>query len=182
MIISLTGFMGCGKSCIGRELQKVTGWALIDLDQLIETQQGRSIRQIFSEHGEAVFRRIEAEALSQVLKEHADEETPMILSLGGGALTTPESASLIHEKTLCIYLKAGMETLVYNLTNWPGDRPILGEHPDEDALRRRITELMNNRASVYEQTSHICIDLDGKSYSSVAEEIVCAVSRLKPSK
>lgn len=182
MIISLTGFMGCGKSCIGRELQKITGWALIDLDQLIETQQGRSIRQIFSEHGEAEFRRIEAEALSQVLKEHADEELPMILSLGGGALTTPESASLIHEKTLCIYLKAGMETLVYNLTNWPGDRPILGEHPDEDALRRRITELMNNRASVYEQTSHISIGLDGKSYSSVAEEIVCAVSRLKPSK
>lgn len=179
MIISLTGFMGCGKSCVGRELQKVTGWALIDLDQLIETQQGRSIRQIFSENGEAVFRRIEADALSQVLKEHADEETPMILSLGGGALTTPESATLIHEKTLCIYLKAGMETLVYNLTNWPGDRPILGEHSDEDALRRRITELMNNRASVYEQTSHISIDIDGKSYSSVAEEIVSAVSRLR---
>ncbi len=177
MIISLTGFMGCGKSCIGRELNSLTGWSLIDLDQWIENQQGRSIRQIFSEHGEAVFRKIEAEALSQVISEHTGE-THTILSLGGGALTTPESASLIHWKTLCIYLKAGMETLVYNLSNWPGDRPILGDHPDENALRKRITELMNQRSSVYEQTSHIVIDIDGKSYSSIAEDIAGVVAKL----
>ncbi len=169
--------MGCGKSCIGRELNKLTGWELVDLDQLIENQQGRSIRQIFTEHGEAAFRRIEADALAQVIEQHSGDATT-ILSLGGGALTTPESASSVHGKTVCIYLKAGMETLVYNLTNWPGDRPILGEHPDEDTLRKRIAELMSQRASVYEQTSHIAIDIDGKSYSAVAEEIADIVADL----
>ncbi len=176
MILALTGFMGCGKSCIGRELQTLTGWELIDLDQWIETSQGRSIRQIFNEEGEAGFRKIEAESLSKVIGK-CPENGQTILSLGGGTLTTPASASLIHDRTFCIYLKAGMETLVYNLLNWPGDRPILGGRPDEATLRMKISTLMAQRASVYEHTAHAVIELDGKSYPLVAQEIIDLITR-----
>ena len=158
MIISLTGFMGCGKSCIGKILSKKLGFKFIDLDTWIEEHEGRSVRRIFTENGEAGFRRIETAALGEVIEEEGD----MVLALGGGTLTSAE----------CVYLKAGIDTLVFNLTNWPGDRPMLDGNPDSETLRRRIGELMSQRESTYGRTAHIILDIDGKDYNAVSDEIV----------
>ena len=65
-----------------------------------------------------------------------------------------------------------MDTLVYNLWRWPGDRPILGDRPDKETLRRRIEELMAVRAALYERTAQIIIDIDNKEYPDVASEII----------
>ncbi len=170
MIISLTGFMGCGKSCIGRILSEKLGYRLIDLDAWIEKSDGRSVRRIFSEDGEAGFRKMETATLKSVVEEAGDEN--IVLSLGGGTLTTPEAAGIVHSMTACIYLKAGIGTLVNNLTRWPGDRPMLGDHPDSAALRSRIEELMSQRARTYEHTAHIIMEIDGREYSDVAEDII----------
>ena len=72
MIISLTGFMGCGKSCIGKILSEKLGFKFIDLDTWIEEHEDRSVRRIFTENGEAEFRRIETAALGEVIEEEGD--------------------------------------------------------------------------------------------------------------
>lgn len=168
MIISLTGFMGCGKSCIGKILSKKLGFKFIDLDTWIEEHEGRSVRRIFTENGEAGFRRIETVALGEVIEEEGD----MVLALGGGTLTSATAANMVHERTKCVYLKAGIDTLVFNLTNWPGDRPMLDGNPDSETLRRRIGELMSQRESTYGRTAHIILDIDGKDYDTVSDEII----------
>ena len=97
MVISLIGFMGCGKSCIGKELGKQLGYNVIDLDSWIEASQQRSVRRIFTEEGERRFREIETLALTKVLDENGDGN--LVLSPGGGLVTTPEAAGILRNRT-----------------------------------------------------------------------------------
>lgn len=169
MIISLIGFMGCGKSCIGKELGRQLGCKVIDLDDWIEESEGRRIRDIFAAEGERRFREIETAALVQVLERNRGEN--LVLSPGGGLVTTPEAGQMLHRETFCIYLQASIDTLVYNLWNWPGDRPMLGDRPDKETLRRRIEELMSQREAIYEQTAHKILCIDNMEYTDAAAEI-----------
>ena len=190
MIIALTGFMGCGKSSIGKIAASKYGCNLIDLDEWIEEDCGMSIGEIFGEKGEKAFREMEVNALKQIIGEienntlHSKggnsgeesldlEETVTILSLGGGTLTNSEAASLVREKTHCIYLRANTETLVRNLLEYPGDRPMLnGAQNDVNALRARINELMSKRQAIYETVAHRIIDIDDHSYDEIAEVMI----------
>ena len=81
---------------------------------------------------------------------------------------TPECAELVHDSTLCIYLKASLETLVAHLESEASDRPLLSG----TSLRERISELMALRSSTYENTAHVIIDTDGRSIDSIAQEIM----------
>lgn len=173
MIISLTGFMGCGKSCIGKQLSQRLGRTQIDLDDWIEKHEGKNVRQIFVEKGEAGFRATELDALKAVL----EESDNIILSLGGGTVTNPDAAKLIRERTFCIYLKAGLDTLTYNLEHWPGDRPMIGSHPDRETLQKRILELMDSRKTIYESCAHLTVNIDKKQYPDVAEEIAAHIGK-----
>ena len=99
----------------------------------------------------------------------ADYERPsLVLALGGGAVMREECAEIVHSDTLCIYLKASVETLMEHLSGQTDGRPMLG---DSD-LRTRIEELMALRSETYEKTAHIVIDTDGKSIEAVASEII----------
>ncbi|MGM9742659.1 MAG: shikimate kinase [Candidatus Cryptobacteroides sp.] len=176
MTISLTGFMGCGKSSIGRLFCERTGSRFIDLDDWIEDRQERKIKDIFAEDGEPEFRRMEVSALKEILENgesQPETEGFTVLSLGGGTLTTPEAVSIVCSNTFCIYLRACTDTLVENLYTYPGERPMLGDsQTDRNALRRKIESLMSVRSSIYESTAHAIIDIDGKDYNSVADEIL----------
>ncbi len=180
MVISLTGFMGCGKSSIGRELAALIGCPAVDLDGVIEQRCGRKIHEIFESDGEAAFRTLELNTLREVL---GTDECPevcgsgdlntsnvrMILSLGGGTLTTTKCATLVHEKTTCIYLRAGIATLVENLEeDGIANRPMLN---GGSALRERIVELMDSRKTTYEKTAHYIIDIDGETPLETAHRI-----------
>ena len=92
----------------------------------------------------------------------------LILALGGGTVMTPECAELVHGNTLCIYLKASLETLVAHLESEASRRPLLSG----TSLRERISELMALRSSTYENTAHVIIDTDGRSIDSIAQEIM----------
>ena len=172
MIISLTGFMGCGKSSIGKLFCRISHCDFIDLDEEIERRRGQSVKEIFAEGGEKLFRSLELEKLKIVLDSHGDELRKTVLSLGGGTLTTPEAASIIGEKTVCIYLRANTDTLVDNLYKYPGERPMLGDsQSDMDSLRAKIEGMMARRSNIYESAADWTIDIDGKTYPDIAREI-----------
>lgn len=124
-IISLTGFMGSGKSSVGRELSALLSCPLVDLDSYIEEKEGRTIQEIFASDGEAAFRAMELSALQALFSPCGPGLPYMILALGGGTLTTAQCADLIRRHTYCIYLRAGIDTLVRNLRNDTAGRPML---------------------------------------------------------
>ena len=104
MMISLTGFMGCGKSSVGRKLSALLSCPYADLDSIIEESQGRSVPEIFASDGEAGFRRLEY----KLLDEYLSLPVSGVLSLGGGTVMSPECAGIVHTKTTCIYLRASV--------------------------------------------------------------------------
>lgn len=165
--ISLIGFMGCGKSSVGKCLAELLpGCRLIDLDTCIETRQGRNIPEIFNEYGEAAFRRMEREALEEIFSDTSRPRT--ILSLGGGTVISEECSRLVRENSVCFYLRATTGTLLANLEGHSEGRPMLNAaHPvrsgasegsatagtpqtetfnERETLRRRIESLMQTRS------------------------------------
>ena len=122
--VSLIGFMGCGKSYVGKELASLLpDRRLIDLDTYIEEKQGKNIPEIFNEYGEAAFRRMEREALEEIFS--APDRPRAILSLGGGTVTSGQCRQLIRRHTDCFYLRATTDTLLSNLEGHSEGRPML---------------------------------------------------------
>ena len=161
MLITLTGFMGSGKTTVGRILADALGCPFLDLDELIVKKAGKSIPDIFAQDGEPAFRQLEARLLRQTVEKYG--ETTAILSLGGGAILAPASATLVHEKTVCIYLRATLDTLTDRLAGESGGRPLA-----DSALAERLAA----REPLYEKTAHVTIDTDGLSPEEVSDEII----------
>ena len=161
MMITLTGFMGSGKTTVGRVLADALGCLFLDLDDLIVKKAGKTIPEIFAQDGEPAFRQLEARLLRQTVEKYA--ESTVVLALGGGAVTTPASATLLHEKTVCIYLRATLETLLQRLSGETAGRPLA-----DDAMAGRLAA----REPLYEETAHVIIDTDGLSPDEVADEII----------
>ncbi len=178
MILSLCGFMGCGKSTVGRNLAAFVYSDYIDLDEYIEKRVGMSVKEFFALNGEAAFREEEKRALEEILKiysgcsvvskctvtecaeavpEYADchsEHSNLVLSLGGGAPTYAPTAKLIKEKTFCVYLTANKETLYRRLSKNNAKRPVLqGKQGDE--LMAFIEELIAKRENCYKEVSQM---------------------------
>src|SRR6185503_18599457 len=101
-LVVLIGFMGAGKTTVGRELAKVLNWAFYDLDALIEGRTGRTVPTLFAEQGEAAYRKLEAQSLRELFQTLEDE--PAVIALGGGAfvqeairqIIRDHSASVVH--------------------------------------------------------------------------------------
>lgn len=165
MIVTLMGFMGCGKSSVGRELARLLCCPFMDLDEVIEGAEGRSIPEIFASDGEVAFRRMEAEHLQILLDSH---NISAVVALGGGTVMTEECAEMVREKTMCVYLRATVETLVRNLDGESENRPMLS---NEEPLNVRVAHLLALRSGTYEQTAQMVIDTDGKTIEEIAAEI-----------
>lgn len=174
MIIALAGFMGCGKSSIGRIIAGRTDWLFIDLDSRIESSEKKSINEIFAEGGEQAFRKLEEKNLREII--FSDTEEPVILSLGGGTLTSPACAALIHDRTFCIYLKTPVSKLVRNLENDTAGRPML-KCDGNTTVAERIERLMHEREPVYESTAHKILETDGSGFGDTADEIIGIVRK-----
>ncbi len=167
--ISLIGFMGSGKSSVGKELSKLLHeMELIDLDDYIEAMTGRTIPEIFESEGESAFRELERVALENIFMTGELTGTSYILSLGGGTVTTEACRKAVRSNTACFYLRASIDTLVSNLEQWPGDRPMLR---GRNGLRSRVRELMADREPLYEETAHHIIDVDDNDYAAAAVKV-----------
>ena len=193
--------MGCGKSSVGRKLSQLLCCPFMDLDPVIEERTGRSIPDIFANEGEAAFRQMELDTLQNILREvgrqsappapshsRAAGPSPIVLSLGGGTVMTPECAELVREKTTCIYMRASVDTLASRLASEAEGRPLLNpaHNPgstdsnnslNESAalLRSRIESMMSRRASTYEATAHMTIDTDDLSIDEIAQTLATKV-------
>lgn len=159
--IILIGPMGAGKSTVGKILANdfATQWR--DTDQMITSQTGREISDIFTEDGEDSFRAIEKIVLRTALLEDST-----VLSLGGGACLNPDSQSAIRVSgSFIAYLKISLAE-VSSRVGFNRDRPLLLGSP-----RAQWQALMNERAPVYESLADIAVQVDGKSPQQIAEEI-----------
>lgn len=138
--VCLVGFMGAGKTTVGRILAQLLEWSFVDIDERIARQQSRSVAELFQQSGEAVFRGLEQAALREVLLEFEDQ--PFVLSIGGGAFLQVESARALRSKHLLIvFLDAPADELYQRCVQENARRPLLRDpnHFRQLYDRRRST-------------------------------------------
>lgn len=160
--IVLTGFMGTGKTAVGRELAASLRRELIDIDAEIEKSQGMTISEIFSRFGEPGFRDIEAETIRTI----ASTQSSCVISTGGGAVIRQENIDALKQNGVIVCLTAEPETILKR-TAGNKDRPLLQV---KDPLTR-IREMLDFRMKYYEKAD-IMIDTDDKSPLQIAGEIM----------
>ena len=158
----LIGFMGSGKPSVGLKLSYKLKMPVEDTDILIERREGKSIRQIFEEEGEEVFRKKETELLGEL----ADRQGRVIYSVGGGTPVREENRKLLRQLGTVVYLQISPET-VYERLKGDTTRPLLQcENPLE-----KIRELIESRKEAYESCADIIIAVDLLDMEEILEQI-----------
>ena len=164
----LVGFMGAGKSSVGRALAAQLGWSFEDLDQRIERREDRTVAEVFRDSGEAEFRRSEHEALKELLEEW-NAASGKVIALGGGAFVHESNALLIESlKIPTVFLDAAVDELWRRCTRQSAEsgteRPLLKE---SEGFR----ELYEKRRPYYLKASLIH-DTGGKIVEQIAAELI----------
>lgn len=144
--IYIAGFMGSGKSTVGRLLAERLGWQFADLDAEIEASEQDTIGHIFEARGEAEFRRIETGMIGAYVR-HVERGAPTVIALGGGAFVQPGNFSLIANHGISIWLDCSFETVRRRLDEDHQDRPLAR---DPVALRR----LFDDRRASYSRADY----------------------------
>lgn len=173
MILSLTGFMGVGKSTIAASLAKHLYCNHLDLDTYLENlNDGQTIEEIFRNIGEENFRYVEEIALEKLLQDN--KEKVLVLSLGGGALISHKNRELILNQTKCIYLKASLETLNKRLEKSRKQRPLV-KYEEGVNLKETITSLYQQREEGYNYCAAITIEVDHLSLKEILIKILASI-------
>ena len=164
--IVLVGFMGAGKTSVGRELGRRLGWPFVDLDDRVQARETRTIAEIFEASGEAEFRRAEHDALEELLKEV--EHGPRVIAVGGGAFAQPENASLLDATmATTVFLDASADELWKRCGDDPTERPL---RRDEQVFR----QLYESRRPRYLR-AQVRVDTAGKEVGHIAKEIAISL-------
>ncbi len=168
MNIILLGYMGCGKSSIGRDLASKLEMECLDLDQYIEAREKKSINKIFEENGEIYFRKKENEYLKMVLETY----TNTIISLGGGTPCFAGNLELIKSRkdAKSVYLKTSLQELVTRLFTEKHKRPLISHVNSQEDLKDFIRKHLFERSFYYNQAEYI-ISTDDKEVEEIATEI-----------
>lgn len=161
--IILTGFMGSGKTTVGRALAEKYGYSFIDTDAVLEERAGCSISEIFERYGEAFFRNMETD----LLKEICGSTTGAIISTGGGLPLRNENADTLKEMGYVVFLEISSSEVIKRLA---GDmnRPLLaGDKRDE-----KVSDLLTYRNPIYRSASDITISVSGRSVDDIVKTIM----------
>jgi shikimate kinase len=165
MNIVLTGFMGTGKTVVGRHLAQELHAPFVDVDSAIVKKAGKPIKDIFATQGEDTFRALENEVIAELSR---DDKT--VIATGGGALLDAQNRTNLQKNGILVCLTARMGTLLERLKD-DLTRPLLaGEN-----IEQKVERLMQERQSIY-NACPIQVDTDGKTIAQVAEEIIQKVS------
>jgi shikimate kinase len=166
--VVLIGFMGSGKSSVGRELARRWGFRFLDTDSIIRNQCGKSISEIFSVLGEPYFRDQEYATLTKLLHCHRS-----VIATGGGIVIQPRNAILLGKLGTTIWLKADQAT-IFERVSRNKNRPLLQTDDPEAAIARLLAE----RAPLYESAADLIVDSAGLSHHEVAERIIAGLRSL----
>lgn len=162
----LVGFMGTGKTTIGRVVAQKIGFELVDSDQAIEQQQGRTIAEIFARDGEAAFRRLEREYI-----ENGHPTARTVVSCGGGLVIPPGMLELLQSRGVVVCLHASIETILAR-TARHRHRPLLNvEDPDV-----RVRALYAEREPVYKRAGTVLLT-DARPLNDIVAHVIRAWRR-----
>lgn len=161
MNVVLTGFMGTGKTTVGKELSGRLGYGFLDTDARVELESGRTISAIFAESGETVFREMEARVIqtAAALDRH-------VIATGGGAVLRVENMAALERNGVVVCLSATPEAIRRRL-QFHSDRPLLREPSPEDTIRR----LLGERATAYARCQ-LALDTSSRTITEVVDEIL----------
>ena len=163
--IVLIGFMGCGKSSIGRRLAARLGYDFLDSDDLITSRTGKSITDLFAEEGEERFRDRETAELRELVGSQR-----IVLATGGGAILREQNRDLLKRIGTVVWLHSDPETL-FERASRSRKRPLLEvENP-----RTTFNTLLESRLPVYQQACTLRVDATGLSHEQTLEEILRAL-------
>jgi len=157
----MVGLMGCGKTSVGRRLSVRLGLPFVDADEEIEAAAGKTISEIFADHGEAHFREGERKVIARLLK-----NGPQVLATGGGAFMNPETRENIKRAGISIWLKADLPVLMRRVMR-RDNRPLL-KTADPEA---RMRELMIERYPIYAEADLVAYSRD-VPHEVIVEEII----------
>lgn len=189
--IILIGYRATGKTTLAVKLGKILGWPSLDTDplieevageeeisqdviqariskvELIEKKAGKSISQIFAEHGEAYFRELEAQVVAEVLRETA----PLVLATGGGVPLRADSRKLLRKSGVVFWLQAFPKTIYARINK---DKTSQGRRPALTNLSpiREIEEMLKKRDSAYRSTAHYILDTENLNLDQLCERVL----------
>lgn len=165
--IVLLGYMGCGKSTIANRLSKTTNIPFVDLDKIIEEKSNLSINQIFEQHGEIHFRKLEHDVFVELLNSPEN----LIIGLGGGTPCYANNHELLNgDNVLSIYLKASIETLFDRLVTNKSKRPLIADKSEEE-MKEFIAKHLFDRSFYYNHAQHKVV-VDGKTVEETVADIL----------
>lgn len=162
--IFLIGFMGAGKSTVGRLLAGRLGVSFVDLDEEVVREEGRSVEAIFADVGEDGFRRAERRALASVAGSDA------VVACGGGAVTDAGSRAVLARSGTVVYLRVSSDEALARCGAELSGRPLLRSCDPAAAAA-----LLASRESLYATTAALTVDTDGRTPEQVADEIAAAL-------
>ena len=162
--LAIVGYMGSGKTTVGRVLARALRLEFVDLDRAIVKVAGKGIPEIFAEHGEERFRDLEHDALLNVL----ESEAPSVVACGGGIVVRRDNRALLREVTT-VFLREDTDVL-YKRTRGPS-RPLRAASREE--FERRYME----RLPFYRKVADVEVGVDGRPPAEVAEEVLGCLSR-----
>lgn len=164
--IVLVGMMGTGKTAVGEMLSHRLQVPFVDLDQIIERRDGRSVQEIFAEEGESRFRQLESQSLNDIL---ASTESPFVLSTGGGVVTVAENRHLLNNSSCTVVLlEASVDELTRRLAN-DRSRPLL-----TGDVRTALLSLRSAREGQYHEVSDFVVSTDGHTVEEVTNLVIDA--------
>lgn len=169
MKIVLLGYMGSGKSSIGKLLATKLAIDFVDLDKLIEQKERMTINEIFTKRGEVYFRKREHLYLCEVLSNNQD----LIIAVGGGTPCYGNNIEIINNASFSVYLKASIETIVNRLKSEKYKRPLIAHLKDED-LPEFIGKHLFERIPFYVQ-SNIEIKTDCLSFEEITDTLIAQI-------
>lgn len=161
-VIFLVGFMGSGKTAVGKALAEKLGYSFLDTDEMVEKKEGRSIHQIFKESGEGYFREKEWEALFSL-----EGLSRAIVSTGGGLFLGAPQRTFIKEQGVSMWLNAPFDEMLKRLKHSPA-RPLF---KDEESLR----EMLENRKAKYTLADYE-VRTGGLSIDEIIERVLSVLS------
>lgn len=176
MVITITGFMGSGKSVVAKQLSNKTDIPMVDLDHFIEESEGgKTVSELFATIGEERFREKEQLALQKIIEQWSDKS--IIVSLGGGTLLSSANREVVKKGSFCIYLRASLDTITTRIQHSYTKRPLLTT-PNNEFDTTKLSKLFPEREFGYNYSSHMVVRVDNLSVDEIVDIIINRISSL----